>query len=92
LVVNNCVGEDYKSVLERGKCLAVEHNLSITHVDLTSLREEKVCKRADRICRELYQHTSTNGLFLLVLAGSLNNNAAAGVMLSSPPSDLLQPS
>jgi hypothetical protein len=86
------VGEDYKSVLERGKCLALEHNLSITHVDLTSLREEKLYRRADRICRELHQHTSTNGLFLVVLAGSLNNNAAVGVTLSSPPPDAEEPS
>ena len=85
-------GEGYKVVLELGKGLALEHNLSITHVDLTSVKGEKVCSRADRVCRELYQHTSTNGLFLVILAGGPSNSAAVGIALCAPPSDDTAPS
>jgi hypothetical protein len=75
-------------VLEQGKRLALAHNLSLTHVDLaTASRREKACRRADRVCRELYQHTSANGLFVVVLAGGLENNAAVGVTLCAPPPD-----
>ncbi len=82
-----CSGEDYKDVLEEGKRLALAHNLSLTHVDLAASRTEKACRRADRVCRELYQHTSANGLFVVVLAGGLENNAAVGVTLCAPPPD-----
>jgi hypothetical protein len=74
-------------VLEHGKRLALAHNLSLTHVDLATSRTEKACRRADHVCRELYQHTSANGLFVVVLAGGLENNAAVGVTLCAPPPD-----
>lgn len=79
-------GADYKEVLERAKTLALDHNLSITHVDLTTTTTAaKACRRADRVCRELYRYTSTNGLFVAVLAGGPANNAAVGVTLCAPP-------
>ncbi len=73
-------------MLELGKGVALANNLSITHLDL-SAKAEKACRRADRVCRELYQHTSTNGLFVAILAGGPTNSAAVGVALCAQPDD-----
>ena len=70
--------------MEKSKTGALEHNLSISHLDLRDTSSKKACRRAEKFCQELYSHTSTNGLFLLILAGSKENNAAAGVTLNKP--------
>jgi len=77
-------GSSYKELMEKSKTGALEHNLSISHLDLRDTSSKKACRRAEKFCQELYSHTSTNGLFLLILAGSKENNAAAGVTLNKP--------
>ena len=90
LTLENNSGDTYKDVVEKGKTSATENHLSITHVDLSNLggnREEnvaKACRRADKVCKVMHGHTSVQGLFLVLLAGSKNLRAAAGVTVVRP--------
>lgn len=77
-------GESYKEVLEKGKTGAVEHNLSISHLNLNDVKAEKVCRKAEKFCRELFEHTSSNGLFVVILPGSKEANASAGLRIVRP--------
>ncbi|XP_023330635.1 uncharacterized exonuclease C637.09 isoform X2 [Eurytemora carolleeae] len=78
-------GTDHKDVLEKGKTGAVEHDFSITHLDLSTTPPEKICKRAEKFCKTMYSHTSSNGLFILILPGSKEETGAAAVTIVRPP-------
>ena len=83
-----CQGSGVKEMLAKSKVGALEHNLSISHLDLrheAAASISKACKRTEKYCREMYSHTSTNGIFLLILAGAQGNNAAVGVKLNTLP-------
>merc|ERR1740128_645233 len=72
-------GTDNKEVLEKGKSCAVEHNLSITHFNLNQVKESKRSEKAEKFCKEMFSHTSANGLFMVILPGDKETNAAAGL-------------
>eukprot|EP00088_Acartia_fossae_P023898 TRINITY_DN24874_c0_g1_i1.p1 TRINITY_DN24874_c0_g1~~TRINITY_DN24874_c0_g1_i1.p1 ORF type:complete len:615 (+),score=100.32 TRINITY_DN24874_c0_g1_i1:33-1877(+) len=77
-------GASYKEILEMGKAGAVNHHLSITHLDISSVKEEKRAKKADNFCREMHDHTSSHGMFVLILPGERTVNASAGVKIIRP--------
>ena len=78
-------GETFDDMLDKCKSAAVDHNLSIAHLDLKGLDQETVSQRAEKICSEMCSHTSTNGLFMVILAGSREVNASAGLKIIPPP-------
>ena len=60
----------------------MEHNLTICHVDLAE--QEDRLQAARTAAEQLYNFTSVNGMFVLLLAGTKTQNAVAGVVIRRP--------
>merc|ERR1719203_2759012 len=56
---------------------AVEHELTVCHVELGGLDKLE----ADQ---KLNSHTSVNGMFLVLLAGTKSQNSVAGIVVKKP--------
>ena len=73
-----------KEAVEAATAAAVEHNLTICHVDLGELEPEEKIKRVKKYSKKLYDFTSINGMFLTVLGGTTKQNAIAGIVIKKP--------
>jgi len=74
--------EKSSDAVEAACTSAVEHDLTICHLDLEDLSSvDKKIKKVKKYSKILHNHTSLNGMFLLLLAGSSNQNGVVGVVV-----------
>jgi len=73
-----------KEAVEAATAAAVEHNLTICHVNLGELEGEEKVKKMKKFAKKLYDFTSINGMFLTVLGGTTKQNGVAGVVIKKP--------
>ena len=84
--------ESSKEALEAATTAAVEHNMTICHVNINDDNnedwdEETKVKRMKKFTKKMYEHTSVNGMFMLILSGTKNQNSVAGVIVKKPEAD-----
>ena len=70
--------------VEAAAVSAVEHNLTICHVGLQGGDLETNDKKIKKFTKKLFSHTSLNGMFLLLLAGTNSQNSVAGIVVKRP--------
>merc|ERR1719154_547653 len=70
-----------KEAVEAATTSAVEHNLTICHIDLSEVEGEE---KAKKFAKKLYDFTSVNGMFLTLLGGTDKQNAVAGIVIKKP--------
>ena len=70
--------------VEAAAVSAVEHNLTICHVGLQGEDLETNDKKIKKFTKKLFSHTSVNGMFLLLLAGTSSQNSVAGIVVKRP--------
>jgi len=63
---------------------AVEHDLTVCHVELGGLDKLEADKKIKKFTKKLYSHTSVNGMFLVLLAGTKSQNSVAGIVVKKP--------
>eukprot|EP00092_Neocalanus_flemingeri_P015543 GFUD01016825.1.p1 GENE.GFUD01016825.1~~GFUD01016825.1.p1 ORF type:complete len:643 (+),score=200.69 GFUD01016825.1:177-2105(+) len=73
-----------KEAVEAATTAAVEHNLTICHVDLTEVEGEEKAKIIKKYAKKLYDFTSLNGMFMTLLGGTTKQNAVAGIVIKKP--------
>lgn len=80
-------GKEISEVLECGKQNATLHDLSITHLDLTHIQDkEQTMSQLHKVCKEMYNHTSLNGLFLMIAdSGQKKENGFVALKLVKFP-------
>ena len=71
-------------VVEAAAVSAVEHNLTICHVGVQGEDLETNDKKIKKFTKKLFSHTSVNGMFLLLLAGTSSQNSVAGIVVKRP--------
>jgi len=71
-----------KEAVEAAAVSAVEHNLTLCHVQLSD--QEKVDKNVKKFTKKLYDHTSVNGMLMVLLAGTNSQNSVAGIVVKRP--------
>ena len=81
-----------KEALEAASVAAVEHNMTICHVNINDngegdLEEESKVKRMKKFTKKMYEHTSVNGMFMLIMSGTKNQNSVAGIVVKKPETD-----
>jgi len=79
--------ESVDSAVSAACTAAVEHNLTICHVDVSEEGEPEAVARA--AAATLHGFTSVNGMFVLLLAGTPAASAVAGVLVRKPSQDHL---
>jgi len=94
--------EGFKQQLKSSKCLdsaseavsesesgALEHNLTICHVDLNHIQDEgERATKVKKYAKKLFNFTSINGMFVLLMAGTKSQNAVAGIVIRKPDPDI----
>ena len=70
--------------VEAAAVSAVEHNLTICHVAVQGEDLETNDKKIKKFTKKLFSHTSVNGMFLLLLAGTSSQNSVAGIVVKRP--------
>ena len=73
-----------KDAVEAATTAAVEHNLTICHVDLSEMEGEEKAKKVKKFSKTLFDFTSINGMFLVLLGGTAEQNAVAGIVIKKP--------
>jgi len=75
--------------VEDATTAAVEHNLTICHVDLKKDvdDEESKAKSIKKFTKKMFEFTSVNGMFMIMLAGTKSQNALAGIVVKKPEAD-----
>ena len=87
---------DAESAVETACAAATEHNLTICHLDVADdntgdntgddqeEREQKTVKRVKKFTKQLINHTSLNGMFMVLFSGTKTQNAVAGIVIKKP--------
>ena len=70
--------------VEAAAVSAVEHNLTICHVGLQGEDRERDDKKIKKFTKKLFSHTSLNGMFIVLLAGTNSQNSVAGILVKRP--------
>jgi len=70
-----------KEAVEESSASALEHNLTICHVNLGYLEQEEKIKKVKKFSKKLFDFTSLNGMFLTVMGGDAKQNAIAGIVI-----------
>ena len=76
--------ESNSEAVEAAAVSAVEHNLTICHVGVQGEDLETNDKKIKKFTKKLFSHTSVNGMFLLLLAGTSSQNSVAGIVVKRP--------
>ena len=79
--------ESNSEAVEAAAVSAVEHNLTICHVGVQGEDLETNDKKIKKFTKKLFSHTSVNGMFLLLLAGTSSQNSVAGIVVKRPGDD-----
>ena len=61
--------------------------MDINDDDEGELEEESKVKRMKKFTKKLYEHTSVNGMFMLIMSGTKNQNSVAGIVVKKPEND-----
>ena len=61
---------------------AFKNNLTLCHVSAGELCEEKAASKVKKWTKKLWDHTSTNGLFVTVWTGTPLQKAFVGIALN----------
>jgi len=81
-------GESVDEVLEMGCDNAVEHNMTICHAnvgeEMEGMDSEKVMGRVKKIAKKMFGFVSQNGMFVLILGGTKDQNAMVSIALNKP--------
>ena len=82
-------GGSCEEVVEMGCEAAVNHNMTICHVDLggkdgDGQSPEERMKRVKKMAKKMFGFTSLNGLFMLILGGTSKQNGMVGLALKKP--------
>ena len=77
------VKEGSTLALETATTAAVEHNMTICHV-VPSQEEENKAKMIKKFTKKMYDFTSVNGFFMVLLSGTQSQNAVAGMIVKKP--------
>ena len=77
------VKEGSTPALEAATTAAVEHNMTICHV-VPSQEEENKAKMIKKFTKKMYDFTSVNGFFMVLLSGTQSQNAVAGMIVKKP--------
>ena len=81
-------GASCEAVVEMGCEAAVNHNMTICHVDLgkdgDGQSPEERMKRVKKMAKKMFGFTSLNGLFMLILGGTSKQNGMVGLALKKP--------
>ena len=77
------VKESSDVALETATDAAVEHNMTICHV-VPGKEEENKAKMIKKFTKKMYDFTSINGFFMVLLSGTQSQNAVAGVIVKKP--------
>ena len=80
--VNIQVSESRKSSMEKACNSAFHHDMTLCHIDMEGLDEDKKVQKAKKWTKKLWEHTSTNGLFVTVWTGSAVQKAFVGIALN----------
>jgi len=75
-------GSDSEAV-EAAAEAAVEHDLTVCHVQLKD-QEKNEDKTVKKFIKKLFNHTSVNGMFMVLVAGTKSQNAVAGIIVKKP--------
>merc|ERR1711874_367701 len=79
-------GESIEEVMDMGCDAAVNHNMTICHVDMAKEVEgktsEDVMKKVKKMAKKMFGFTSLNGLFMLILGGDSKQNGVVGIALN----------
>jgi len=71
--------------VEAACTLALGHDLTICHLDLEDQKSsEQKIKKVTKYSKKLHSFTSINGMFLLLLAGTDQQNGMVGVVIKKP--------
>lgn len=70
-----------KEAVEEATASAVEHNLTICHINLGEFEPEERIKKTKKFSKKLFECTSLNGMFLTVFGGDARQNAVAGIVI-----------
>ena len=77
------VKESSDVALETATDAAVEHNMTICHV-VPGKEEENKAKMIKKFTKKMYDFTSINGFFMVLLSGTQSQNAVAGMIVKKP--------
>ena len=81
------VKESSGVALETASTAALEHNMTICHV-VPSQEEEDKAKMIKKFTKKMYDFTSVNGFFMLLLSGTQSQNAVAGMIIKKPDEEI----
>jgi len=76
--------KDFSEIVELASAAAVDHDFTLCHVNLSELEIEKKIKKTKKISKKLYEHTSVNGMFVILLGGTTKQNGVAGIVIKKP--------
>ena len=71
-----------KESINKGCESAFKHNLTLCHISAGELSEEKKVSKLKKWTKKLWDHTSTNGLFVTVWTGTPEQKAFVGIALN----------
>ena len=71
-----------KESINKGCESAFKHHLTLCHVSAGELSEEKKVTQLKKWTKKLWEHTSTNGLFVTVWTGTPEQKAFVGIALN----------
>jgi len=70
-----------KGAIEAATSAAVNHNLTLCHVSLFGLEDKDKVQKVKKYSKKLFEHTSLNGMFMIILGGNNTHNAVAGIVI-----------
>ena len=79
--------ENRKESIEKACNAAFSHDLTLCHVDLNGLEDAKKLSKTKKWTKKVWEHTSTNGLFVTVWTGSPIQRAFVGIALNKASID-----
>jgi hypothetical protein len=80
--VKFCETSDSKGSIEETCSATFNNDLTLCHLNLDSVSDEKKISKAKKWTKKLWSHTSTNGLFVTIWTGSATQRAFVGIALN----------
>ena len=74
--------ENRKNSIEKACNSAFHHDMTFCHIDMEGLEQDKKIQKAKKWTKKIWEHTSTNGLFIGVWTGNAVQKAFVGIALN----------